>query len=120
MLFALKVLEHGLSQIEVLADEIVNHGPFTRRVNMERITKLKLARYASPRRQSEGWYQLTLGDHDGTVKVDSTIDGFEDIVAAAVSAAEASQIALDLTTEENLRGLGFRSAHFEQVRHVDA
>lgn len=107
--FALKVAEQGLCPIELSAEGIASSGPVVRRLTWDSMTTLKLACYATPRRPSDGWYQLTLSGHGPSLKVDSTIGGFEDIVAAAVKAAEVGRITLDPTTEENLKSLGHRS-----------
>ncbi|MDH3663375.1 MAG: hypothetical protein OEU92_25730 [Alphaproteobacteria bacterium] len=106
LVFALKLAEQGLSSIELSDDGISRRGPMARRLAWRGVTSLKLAHYAAPRRPSDGWYQLTLTGDGGVLKVDSTIDGFSGIVAAAVEAAEASDVAFDPVTGENLKAFG--------------
>ena len=104
--FAFRVAEHGLSAIELSDHGISRRGLMTLSLAWRDLRALKLAHFATPRRPSDGWYQLTLKGDDGALKVESTIDGFDEIVAAAVNAAEAIGLGLDPTTGENLQGLG--------------
>ena len=104
--FAFRVVEHGLSSIVLSEDGISRRGPVALSLAWQDLRALKLAHFAAPRRSSDGWYQLTLKGNDRTLKVESTIDGFDEIVAAAVKAAEAVDLGLDPATGENLRGLG--------------
>lgn len=105
-IFALKLVVQGLSSIELSDDGIFRHGPIALSLDWRDVTSLRLTHYATPRRPSDGWYQLTLAGDTGAFKVNSTIDGFDDIVAAAVEAAEVAGVALDPATGENLKGLG--------------
>ncbi|MGI9510773.1 MAG: hypothetical protein ACR2QJ_15645 [Geminicoccaceae bacterium] len=107
LVFALRTAEHGLSSIELSNHEISRHGPLASRLVWRDLKGLKLARYAAPRHSSDGWYQLVLAGETGKFKVESTIDGFDIIVAAAVKAAKACELGLDPATGDNLQSLGF-------------
>lgn len=106
LVFAFKVAEHGLSSIELSDHGISRRGAMAPSLAWRDLRALKLAHFAAPRRPSDGWYQLTLKGDDGALKVESTIDGFDEIVAAAAKAAEAIGLGLDPATSENLKGLG--------------
>lgn len=64
-------------------------------------------RYFSTRRdRARGWMQLDLRADRSRLRLDSTLEGFADIVARAASAAERAGIALDAATRDNLASLG--------------
>lgn len=104
--FACRVVGHGLCSIELSDHGIAKHGPVGRSLAWPDVTALKLAHYAAPKRSKSGWYLLTLAGGGRVLKVESTIEGFDDIVTAAVSAARRRGVAIDTVTQENLKGLG--------------
>lgn len=62
--------------------------------------------YYSTRRDGEGgWMQLRLGDARHTIRIDSDLDGFAELVGAAAHAAERRNLALDPATAANLKVL---------------
>ena len=63
--------------------------------------------YYSTRRDGEGgWMQLRLGDAQRTIRIDSGLDGFAELVGAAARAAALRDLALDAATLTNLKALG--------------
>jgi hypothetical protein len=64
-------------------------------------------RYFSTRRDKEGgWMQLTLRGGGRRVRLDSHLDGFEDVARRAASAAQRRALELSPTTQANLASLG--------------
>jgi len=62
--------------------------------------------YYSTRRDGEGgWMQLRLGDARRTIRFDSDLDGFAELVGAAAQAAARRDLALDAATATNLKAL---------------
>jgi len=62
--------------------------------------------YYSTRRDGEGgWMQLRLGDARRTIRIDSDLEGFAELVGAAARAAARHDLALDPTTAANLKVL---------------
>ena len=62
--------------------------------------------YYSTRRDGEGgWMQLRLGDARHTIRIDSGLEGFAELVGAASRAAARHGLALDATTAANLKVL---------------
>ncbi len=109
LIFALRLAQQSLSSIELSSAGIVRHGPVARTLPWSDLTSLKLARYGVPRRPADSWYHLMLRGCRGVLRVDSTIDGFDDIVASAAEAARQNELVLDPATVENLRVLGHGS-----------
>jgi hypothetical protein len=83
-----------------------------RRTSLEwsRLRSVKLNYYSTRTDRGEGWMQLTLrgtgGPAGGTVRVDSTLDGFVEVARAAAEAARANRLPLTETTRVNFASLG--------------
>jgi hypothetical protein len=62
--------------------------------------------YYSTRRDGEGgWMQLRLGDARHTIRIDSDLEGFAELVGAAARAPPRHDLALDAATAANLKVL---------------
>jgi hypothetical protein len=72
------------------------------------IRKIGLRFFSLKRDRSEGWMELSLGDGQQSLRLDSTLDGFKDIAVRAAEAARANGVALSDSTKANLSGLGIR------------
>ena len=104
--FAVRLVLQLWTLIEVSDRGIASCGLVNQSVAWPELRSLKLARYAPPKRPSEGWYQLTIKGQSGVLKVDSTIEDFANIVRSAANAADAAGLVLDPATNDNLRGIG--------------
>jgi hypothetical protein len=80
------------------------------RLEWARLRSVKLNYYSTRGDRGEGWMQLTLrgtgGPGGGTVRVDSSLDGFVEVARAAADAARPAGIALSETTRVNFASLG--------------
>lgn len=81
-------------------------GPAARRLAWPELTEMRLRYFSTRRDRERGWMQLSLAGGGVTVRLDSTIDGFEDIVRRAARAAAAADVALGDATVRNLESLG--------------
>jgi len=92
-------------------DTLCADGPAGTLVEWSRLDRMKLSYFSTKRDRSDGWMQLTVGSAGGrTVKVDSALDGFYDIVERAARAAEAGGLELSQATRVNLRSMGISVA----------
>ncbi len=91
-----------LTQIELDESGIRVLGPAVLRPGASiRWADLRLLRldYYSTRRDGEGgWMQLRLGDAQRTIRIDSGLDGFAELVDAAARAAARRDLARDAAT----------------------
>ena len=69
------------------------------------VQTMRLRFFSTKRDRSEGWMELRLADGKDRLTIDSTIEGFETVVARAALAAEQGGVALDDTTLANLGSL---------------
>lgn len=86
---------------------ILTHGLFIKNVAWSELEELKLSYYSTQRDKREGWMQLVLSGGGVRLKLDSTLQGFDQIVGRAITEAEARHLQFSETTVANLRSLGF-------------
>src|SRR5882672_12067728 len=92
-------------------DTLCADGPAGTLVEWSRLDRMKLSYFSTKRDRSDGWMQLSIGSVGGrTVKVDSSLDGFHDVVERAARAAEAAGVTLSEPTRANLRAMGITVA----------
>lgn len=103
--FGIRVLAQCVLSIMPSADGFSISGLQRRYFAWKDLKGLRLAYYAPMRRQNNGWYQLTLMGKEGAVRLDSTLDGFDDLLRSASDAATQAKLTLDPPTRENLAAL---------------
>jgi hypothetical protein len=101
------------SSIELSSEAIALRAPFAqhldRRLDWHRLERLKLAYYAPRRSRQDGWLQLTLRGAEGrSIRIDSTLEGFDAVLAQAADAAAERALPLDPATAANLSTMGYR------------
>jgi hypothetical protein len=109
--FAIRTaLRHG-TQIEATEAALTASGLRRVSISWSELDRMKLA-YYSPRRdrldRRDGWLQLELRAGPSTLRLDSRIEGFADLVQASVRAAETRGLLLSPATSTNLQALGVR------------
>ena len=92
-------------------DTLCADGPAGAVVEWNRLDRLKLSYFSTKRDRSDGWMQLTVGSAGGrTVKIDSSLVGFHDVVERAARAAGETGLTLSEATRANLRAMGISVA----------
>jgi hypothetical protein len=122
--FGLRTGLRQLSAVELSPQGIAICGPFGRYLTWDELARMKLAYYAprswsGPRRRDpeaargerderqRGWLQLTLqGARGRPIRVESTLQGFEEVLRCATATAARKQLAFDPATTANLTALG--------------
>jgi len=80
--------------------------PIGTRLDWDRLTRLKLAYFSVRRDGRRGWMELKLKSGRRTLRIDSRLDGFNEVVRQAASAAAAACLRLETSTVSNLSTLG--------------
>ncbi len=114
LLFAvhgLRTVWRHLVTIECGEEALAVAGPVARRLAWTDLTGLRLRYFSTRRDRDRGWMQLVLTGGGVTIRLDSTLGGFENIARRAARAAEAADLALSAATVRNLEGLGIAVAH---------
>ena len=104
------------TEVQVDDDGIETRPGRRGRIRWSRLRSVKL-RYFAVRRERErtrgqgarrGWMQLVLKGEDGVVRLDSRLDGFDDVLRRAASVA--ADLRLDPVTQANFEAAGFPPA----------
>jgi hypothetical protein len=104
-LFAMQVgLKHRTRIL--MNDQGIRALPLGRLLDWNRLSRMSLAYFSVRRDGREGWMELKLTGDRGTLRIDSRLEGFADVVRRAVSAAGGASLHLDPTTLSNLSALG--------------
>lgn len=89
-----------------LDDEAVTRTSFrSTRVRWDDLARVTLNYYATKRDKSDGWMELILKDTKATIKLDSRLDGFRDVIIKAARVARERRIPLNQITLSNLKAL---------------
>jgi hypothetical protein len=106
--FAIRTaLRHG-TQIEATEAALTASGLRRVSISWSELNRMKLAYYSTRRDRRDGWLQLELRAGPSTLRLDSRIEGFADLVQASVRAAETRGLLLSPATSTNLQALGVR------------
>ena len=116
MILGLRTAVRHASRVELTADTIawIRPGFREQRINWARLTGFDLRYYSTRRDRADGWMHARLTGMAGrseqthTLKLDSSIEGFAEIVACATAAAERNAIALDEHSRSNLLAMGLQ------------
>lgn len=82
------------------------------------VTSVELRYFATKRDRSQGWMQLTLKTAATTLKLESALEGFENVTRVAAYAAAQNGLALSASTMENLRALDLPTDHLRERQQV--
>jgi len=74
-------------------------------IRWEDLRSLRLDYYSTRRDGEGGWMQLRLSDARHTIRIDSDLEGFAELVGAAARAAAQRDIAIDAATLSNLQAI---------------
>jgi hypothetical protein len=97
-------------------DTLCADGPAGTLVEWHRLDRLKLSYYSTKRDRTSGWMQLAIGSTGGrTVRIDSSLDRFYDIVERAARAAEQAGLELNTATRANLKSMGISVSGQEEL-----
>lgn len=104
--FAVRTALRQASWIELTPEAIALRGPIEQTLPWADLRRVKLAYYGPRRARERGWMQLTLRGPDRPIRLDSTVEGFEEIMHHVQDAVVARGLALDPTTSSNFEALG--------------
>jgi hypothetical protein len=100
-------LRHG-THIEATEAALRASGLLRAAISWSELDRIKLAYYSTHRDRRAGWMQLELRSGWSTLRVDSRIEGFDELVKASARAAERRGLSLDGATAVNLQALGVK------------
>ena len=85
-------------------------------ISWQDVASLELRYFPTRRDRSQGWMRLTLKSADTTLRLESTLEGFDSITRAAARAAAQQGLSVSPSTLENLRALDLPTDHLQENR----
>jgi hypothetical protein len=105
-LFGMRTALRHATPIEATETGLVASGPFAVAIPWAELDRMKLAYYSTQRDRRHGWMQLELRAGAATIRIDSRIEGFNDLVERSALASAAQGVELTTATAANLEALG--------------
>ena len=90
-IFGLRTAIRHNTLVEVSNSGVTLRSLWGANVTWSELRELKLSYFSTRRDRHRGWMQLRLRGQKRTIRMDSTLDGFEKLVARAARAARASR-----------------------------
>lgn len=106
LLFGFRTVLRHLTHVEVSAGGIRIAGPAGRAIRWRDLDDMSLRYYTTRRDKLDGWMLLKMRGKGSVVTLDSSLDGFDDIVRRALQSAHANGIAFEPGTLANLSAMG--------------
>lgn len=104
--FGVRTAIKQATTFELDAEGIVARGPKTTKLFWTGLSGVTLRYFSTRKDREKGWMQLILKGEPGSIRVDSTLDGFQDVVERAARAVKAHNVPLDPPTIANFRAAG--------------
>ncbi len=82
-------------------------GPLARDIAWPDLRALRLDHYTTRSDRSGGWMQLVVRGARGSIRIDSSLTGFDALAVALAEEARRRDCAFDASTRANYRALGF-------------
>ena len=117
-LFTIRTAWRQFAEYELRPEGVEQVRPQRRVLLWDRLDSLRLRYYAMRRNREGGWMTLTMRAGDARCAVDSSIDGFETLVATAAKAAAQRRLTIDDATRANLEALAIDDI-FVALRRLD-
>ena len=110
--YGLQTAMRHLCTVECSETGISVAGPFKRTLTWAEMRDVRLRYFSTRRDGRNGWMQLVVKSSTASIRIESTLGGFADIVATAVHAANRRGIDLSPTTLGNIEVLGVKTGLF--------
>ena len=115
VIFALRTVLRHMTVYDLGPDGMRASGPIAATVSWNGLSAMNLAYFSMRRKKHDrtgfsgtgGWMELTVREGKRAIKVDSSLEGFDDIVHLAVNAARERRLQLNSVTLANLAAMGF-------------
>lgn len=107
--YAVRAVLRHLCVVRMDDDGIGTVGPMGRHVAWDSLAKVRLSYYTTGRDRRRGWMELKISTARRTLRIESSIGGFAEIVERTVGEAQRRGLPLDPATSNNLEPLGIRA-----------
>jgi len=107
--FGVRTAARHMTRIDLTDDGVRRLGPRPTEVRWRDLGAFSLRYYSTKRDRRDGWIQLKIAGGGRRLAIDSSLEGFADIVRLAVEAARANGVATDPATLSNLGAMGIET-----------
>jgi hypothetical protein len=106
--FGVRTAIRHFTRIETTPESLLAIGPFGRAMPWNGINKVELKYFSTQRdrKGGDGWIQLKVCDQTGCMKLESTLERFDELVAKVATAAFSNGAEMSELTVENLTMMG--------------
>ncbi|MEE8171791.1 MAG: hypothetical protein V3T62_02560 [Alphaproteobacteria bacterium] len=109
-IFGLRTAIRHNTFVEVSNSSVTLRSLWGSNIPWSELRELKLSYFSTRRDRHGGWMQLRLRGEKRTIRLDSTLDGFDKLVAHAAREARQRELELGPETVQNLTALGVLDA----------
>ena len=106
LLFGLRTALRHATRVTADENGLAASGPLAATIPWGELDRMTLAYYSTRRDRRDGWMQLELRAGGSRLRLDSRIEGFDELVARAARAAAVRGLDLNAATIANLEALG--------------
>lgn len=114
LLFGLQVTLRHATRI-LVSERSIRALPVGVRIDWDSLTRLTLAYFSVRRDGRRGWMELKLRSGRRTLRIDSRLEGFAEIVRQGAAAATDGCLHLDASTLSNLATLGIGASALSEA-----
>src|SRR5690349_7166808 len=104
--FGIRTALRHCTSIEVNEAALRSSGLLQTSIWWSKLDRMKVSYYSTRRDGRGGWMQLELRAGWSSLRIDSRVEGFSELVVASAKAAELRGLSLDPATSANLQALG--------------
>jgi hypothetical protein len=104
--FGFRTAQRHATVVELTDHGLAVRGPLGTVIPWNELSRVTLRYYSTRRDRGQGWMQLTLRGRDRSVRLESTLDRFDDVAEQAACAARANGLDLSDSTLANFAALG--------------
>lgn len=109
LVYGVRTAVRQFTTLECTETELSARGPRPVAIAWKDVRDVRLRYYSTRRDRSAGWLQLTVAGPQGAIRLDSSLEGFEQVAARALRAASARGLQLRPDTVANARALELRA-----------
>ncbi len=104
--FAVRTIARHFAVLEVSEAGVRTTGPAGGSIDWEELQDLRLRYYSTRRDRENGWMHLKIKGRHATIRIDSSIEGFDRIVERMAAEAARRRIQIGDSTRSNWAAMG--------------
>jgi hypothetical protein len=116
--FGFRTAMRHATRIEASEAGLFASGPLSAAIRWDQLDRINLAYYSTRRDRRGGWMQLELRAGGAKIRLDSRIEGFDDLVERSAYAASVRGLELNAATAANLEALRIGNGGFSRCAGV--